>query len=303
MHTKLLHPNARAGLRLAVVALAFSLFAVALPGCQVEEDSVDGPRAAASRITQREQLIGGIRSLGAVGDFMLENEDIRVVVQDTGYSRGFGVFGGGIIDVDLRRISERNDHASASGHDLFGEMFPAYFLQALAPERVVIVSDGSDGGPAIIRVTGYAGDFLTLIRGLNEQLIKVFGGAPVGELSNQVPCQLGRYNGSACLTDNMDGSQLQTCEAPGSLVCTPQCKHVPRTNANGDVIGYNWELPESGIRCNPGVYEDATCSCINPLPPIPDPEKEGVTMMAEILLVATKMMASKLSFFETKAAT
>ena len=86
----------------------------------------------AYRVSDRGQLIGGgPRALGDVGDYMLDNDRIRVVMQNAGYSRGFGVYGGGIIDADLRRFDEqgRNESNRRGGHDIFAEMFPSFFFR------------------------------------------------------------------------------------------------------------------------------------------------------------------------------
>ena len=57
------------------------------------------PQPTAFRVTDRAQLFGGgPRALGEVGDFMLTNDRVRVVIQNAGFSRGFWVYGGGIID-------------------------------------------------------------------------------------------------------------------------------------------------------------------------------------------------------------
>ena len=69
-----------------------------------------------------------------------------MVVQDKGFSRGFGIYGGSIIDADLVRTrSGEGDSASSVGYDgTFGEMFPAFFLEAMEPNSITIVGDESD---------------------------------------------------------------------------------------------------------------------------------------------------------------
>ena len=144
--------------------------------------------ARAYRISERAQLIGGPRALGEVGDFMLENDQIRVIIQDTGFSRGFGVFGGSLIDADLvRPETGTGDSVGGRGQDMFGEMFPAFFLEALEPNDVInpetptdptnrlpaieVVNDGTDGEPAEIVVRGYGGDFIAMTQQINEVLL------------------------------------------------------------------------------------------------------------------------------------
>jgi len=135
----------------------------------------------AFQVTDRSQLFGGgPRALGEVGDFVLENDRIRVVIQNAGFSRGFGVYGGGIIDADLRRFDEqgRNESNQKGGHDIFAEMFPSFFFQAVACDKVEVLTDGTapfdekygtshvhyDAGTAVIRASGGGGEFLTLLK-------------------------------------------------------------------------------------------------------------------------------------------
>jgi hypothetical protein len=124
--------------------------------------------ASAALITNRAQLIGGDRALGDVGDYIIENDRIRVVVQKPGFSRGFGVYGGSLIDADLRRPSETGTSGEAPGNDQFGELFPAFFVQAVDVSTVFVSADGKDGGPARITAIGEAGDFLELAAILNR---------------------------------------------------------------------------------------------------------------------------------------
>ncbi|MBI3183135.1 MAG: carboxypeptidase regulatory-like domain-containing protein [Myxococcales bacterium] len=125
------------------------------------------PPASAFRIESRDQLVGGRRALGEVGDFKLSNGVVQAVVQDVGHSRGFGAFGGSLIDVDLVRGGKRSSAVGPVGNDYFTEMFPAFFLEAIEPEKVEIADDGR-GGAARIRVFGKGGDFLSLTKSVND---------------------------------------------------------------------------------------------------------------------------------------
>ena len=116
---------------------------------------------------------------------MLRNGRVRVIIQDKGFSRGFGVYGGGIIDADLRRGADVGNAKGGVGNDRFAEMFPVFFLQAVNANRVEVASDGSDGKPARIVVRGGGGSFLS-----NVDLINT---AALGnnELAYQVEYSLG----------------------------------------------------------------------------------------------------------------
>ena len=74
-----------------------------------------------------------------------ERDRIRVVIQNAGFSRGFGVYGGGLIDADIRRVDEqgRGGSQKLGGNDIFAEMFPSFFFQAVACDKVEVLSDGT----------------------------------------------------------------------------------------------------------------------------------------------------------------
>jgi hypothetical protein len=152
------------------------IFALLLLSCQQP-----GNMLQAFKVTDREQLFGGgPRALGDIGDYVLMNDQIRVVIQDAGYSKGFGVYGGGIIDADLRRFDEQGRATGlySGGHDIFAEMFPSFFFQAVACDKVQVLTDGTsaydqsyngkrlhyDEGTAVIRASGGGGEFLTMLR-------------------------------------------------------------------------------------------------------------------------------------------
>ena len=142
------------------------------------------PVANAHRIENRADLIGGPRALGEVGDWMLENGKVRFIIQDEGFSRGFGVYGGALLDADLVREQGRGNSEGGVGQDNFGEMFPAFFLEALEPREVddpndfgkklpaiEILNDGSNGEAAVLVVRGTGGDFLAITQKINELLL------------------------------------------------------------------------------------------------------------------------------------
>src|SRR5262249_17540346 len=71
---------------------------------------------------------------------------------------------------------------SLGGKDIFAEMFPSFFFQAVACDQVQVLSDGSepyehhygsktvryDAGTAVVRASGGGGEFLTLLRVLDS---------------------------------------------------------------------------------------------------------------------------------------
>ena len=149
----------------AVAAIVMIVAGLFLPSC-ADEDAA--PMASARVVASTDDMIGGNSALGEIGDFLLENDKIRVIIQGPGYSRGSGVFGGQLLDIDLRRASEEGEAGRGTGRDSFGELFPAFFIQAVAVDEVEITADGSDGGPASITARGAGGDFFTMLGVLNR---------------------------------------------------------------------------------------------------------------------------------------
>ncbi|WP_437780174.1 PHP domain-containing protein [Sorangium sp. So ce1097] len=111
----------------------------------------------AKPIESRFELVGGPVAMADVGDFLLENDEIRVAILGARRSPGPGVYGGSLVDADLRRPDPR--FASAAGRDRFAESFPVANLLVPDPgaAEVFVVKDGSDGQEAVVRVEGDGG--------------------------------------------------------------------------------------------------------------------------------------------------
>lgn len=175
------------------------------------------PKAWAGRVASRSQLVGGPRALGEVGDFRLHNGKVRFIVQDVGTSRGFGTFGGSLIDADLVRADERSDPYASKlpGRDGLAELFPAFFLSALEPTQVKVLDDGSGDGKACdlpagsscIRIIGKASEFLTQTTFLDQ--------ATVGSgLLYSVDYKLGRADDFLTITASITNGQPSTHSFP-----------------------------------------------------------------------------------------
>ncbi len=131
----------------------------------------DGTGASAKRVESTEQLIGGPNAWGRVGDTVLQNDKIRVVIDQPGRTIGPALSGGAIVDADVVRP------AGTEGKDAFGRMGLFYALGRLSSVTdVEIISDGSSGGPAIVASSGkdVPHDLLNL-----ELLINNVAGLPV----------------------------------------------------------------------------------------------------------------------------
>ncbi|HEY3803875.1 MAG TPA: CehA/McbA family metallohydrolase [Kofleriaceae bacterium] len=138
------------------------------------------PHSSAQRIGKLEQAIGGPHAIGQVGDWLLENDQVRFIVEDKGVGRVNTTFGGSLIDADLQRIANDN-----TGNDELAELLPGFVFSVIDPVDVCIpnaagncptdadepVMDGTDGGPAEILVTGVCGDLFEMVALLNTGLV------------------------------------------------------------------------------------------------------------------------------------
>src|SRR5215468_7896353 len=110
----------------------------------------------AKKVEDRSELVGGPVAMADVGDFLLQNDQIKINILGCKDSPGPGVFGGSIVDVDVRR--DRLGFEGAQGHDRFAELFPVANLLVPNPDpmlsQVSVLEDGSDGKEAAIRVEG-----------------------------------------------------------------------------------------------------------------------------------------------------
>jgi hypothetical protein len=144
--------------------LSFKLFAVfllplaLLSGCDSDNDNnndggggePEGPRASAREVRDADDLLQGPLARGSEGDYVLENERLRIIIQKPGRNWfGLGTYGGNIIDA-----SRRNDDGSFNPDHL------EEFITGLNIENtpnftdVTIENDGDDGAAAMICVSG-----------------------------------------------------------------------------------------------------------------------------------------------------
>lgn len=137
------------------------------------------PHARAQRIGKLEEAIGGPHAIGRVGDFILENDQVRFVIADTGrcppgadkgcvetYGRVNTTYGGSLVDADLQRVAGEGE-----GNDQLAELLPGFFFTAIDPTEVKVTADGSDGGPAAVTVKGTGGDLFQMTYLLNTGLL------------------------------------------------------------------------------------------------------------------------------------
>lgn len=110
--------------------------------------------------TKREDLIGGPKAEGLVGDIKLWNHRAAFIVEGNRLAGGFRAHGGNVVDVDFAQ----------GGEDRFGELWFAWNLQTFHPEAVEVVSDGRDG-QAVVRFTGRTGRY-TWVETFLTQIIR-----------------------------------------------------------------------------------------------------------------------------------
>ncbi|MEC7949359.1 MAG: CehA/McbA family metallohydrolase [Myxococcota bacterium] len=107
-------------------------------------------------------LFGGSSAEGRVGDIKIYNARVQFIVQDRRPGSYYDDLGGGVIDADIVR------EPGEPGRDMIDEL---WFMMGLgrivSPTQVEVVADGTDGQPAVVRVTGKAAP-LSLITGTLE---------------------------------------------------------------------------------------------------------------------------------------
>jgi hypothetical protein len=135
------------------------------------------PHARAQRIGALDEAIGGPHAIGRVGDFVLENDQIRLVIADTGVDprdpgkstlgRVNTTFGGTLVDADLRRVGGDR----ARGNDQLAELLPGFVFSVINPTSVAVTRDGTDGRAAEVTVTGTPSDLLQQVGLLDTGLL------------------------------------------------------------------------------------------------------------------------------------
>ncbi len=149
----------------------------------------DGWGLSAKRVERQDELIGGPTAKGKIGDFLLENDKIRVVISAPGPTFTAGLFGGTVLDVDLQR--SESEYRNGRGFDAFAEAFPLANLliaNPMNPLQVVtaeqagfkltpidgqvnVLKDGSDGTEAIVEVKGHSAFIFDVLKFLNRDFI------------------------------------------------------------------------------------------------------------------------------------
>ena len=134
---------------------AATIGAIALLLVSACKDASEPPKILrATEIDDKQLLIGGPLAHGQVGDFLIENDQVRFVISGAHHSWGPGLFGGTVVDADLQRSNPK--YRNYAGNDHFAELFPTANLIVPDPgsTQIVVTADGSDGEKAQITVEG-----------------------------------------------------------------------------------------------------------------------------------------------------
>ncbi len=100
-------------------------------------------------IVSADQLMGGPMAQGRMGDVLLQNDKIRIIVQKPTRNTGIGTFGGNIIDADLLRP------VGEAGADQFSTIFPSINVSwTVNYQRLEILNNDFSQGPVVVRATG-----------------------------------------------------------------------------------------------------------------------------------------------------
>jgi hypothetical protein len=99
-------------------------------------------------IKDASELIGGPVAQGRIGDVLLKNDRIRVIIQKPAKNAGLFSFGGVIIDADRVR-------SSGEGRDEFGSIFPLVNVEwTVNYYNYEVTNTGEEGGPKTLKAYG-----------------------------------------------------------------------------------------------------------------------------------------------------
>lgn len=111
------------------------------------EEYVGTGKGASARTATDKDLMLGDAARGRPGDTVIENDQVRFIIEAPGRTIAPQPFGGNIIDAGLK--------GNGTPVDRFGELGAFYqFGRTIDHEVIEVVRDGSDGGAAIVAATG-----------------------------------------------------------------------------------------------------------------------------------------------------
>ena len=106
-----------------------------------------GSGASARVMASAADGVGGPFAQGRAGDVVMQNDKVRVVIQQPGRSLSPTPYGGYLVDADVVR--------DGPGQDRFGKLGFFYaFGRLIRATDIEVLEDGSRGGAAVVAVTG-----------------------------------------------------------------------------------------------------------------------------------------------------
>ncbi|MFO0663160.1 MAG: CehA/McbA family metallohydrolase [Polyangiaceae bacterium] len=116
-------------------------------------------KAYAGRITKAAQirLPANGRNRVRIGDFLIANDTIAAYIGNESPSDGMSPFGGEIVAIEP--VAE---DGLPGGKSQYGETLFALSKEAVSPDHVTVLNDGSDGKAAIVRASGVLKDIAFL---------------------------------------------------------------------------------------------------------------------------------------------
>ena len=141
--------------------------------------------ARARRITATSDLIGGPLARGRIGDYLIANDKIRVIIADKGRHQDFLLtYGGNIIDADRVRPAGEPDR------DSFEAVAPLINISStINVQEIDVINDGSDGGAAVVRTVG-VDDLFDPIDPVSSILGFGVGGIPESARDKDLPIEI-----------------------------------------------------------------------------------------------------------------
>ena len=219
-------------MRRAIAASLLLGLALQTAGCENEA------MLQAKKIDSQRDLIGGPAAKSKLGDYLIENDQIRATIGGPGPGFSAGVFGGTLLDVDRHRW--QTEYQDGHGWDQFSESFPLANLlianpadpsqvltltvkdkmtvdpDADAATPIEVISDGSDGKEAKIRVQGHSAYIFDVLKYLNrgffDGLTISLGSiaSSLGSFGAAIPGMLG--------TDTLDLEQLEALLSSPNII-------------------------------------------------------------------------------------
>jgi hypothetical protein len=242
----------------------FLLLLVVLAACSRTTDTT----SRATIITSLDQAIGGPTASGRVGDFLLENDQIRVIIEQPGRSRLPLDVGGSIVDLDLvRRESELK---GGRGLDQLGQIAPLsnlYIARAMTPGEVRIT--GSERG-AEVTTKAEAGPILRLIDALGLLVDRNFIDPSADYAKFRIYNEYELRPGERLLrVTTTVGYDVPFCPIGPTDGCNPGCDDA--------VYDDDCRCPELPARCQAARIVDAS-----PLPDRPEPAGLSDIMLGDL---------------------